>query len=308
MFDLAIIGAGPAGSAAAVYAARKKLKTILIAKEFGGQSIVSPDVQNWIGTPHVSGNDLAKNLETHVKEYASDCLTLETGVLVAKVEKLSGGEFAVTTDKGDTFQAKTVLSTAGGERRKLNVPGAEKFDNKGVTYCASCDGPLFAGMDVVVIGGGNAGFETAAQLLAYTKSVTLLQRGAAYKADEITVEKVLAHENMTGILNADITEVKGDAFVTGIAYKDSVSGKTLTLNVSGVFAEIGMVPNTQFLDGLVELDQFKRVITNPKNQQTGIEGVWAAGDCTDGLYHQNNIAAGDAVKALEDIYLFLNAR
>jgi len=306
MHDLIIIGAGPAGSAAAVYAARKKIKTVLIAKEFGGQSVVSPDIQNWIGTPHIAGEDLAKSLEAHVREYANDCVSLEMDSYVSKIEKIDGG-FAVTTSSGKTFEAKTVLTTAGGERRKLDVKGAEKFDNKGVTYCASCDGPLFGGMDVVVIGGGNAGFETAAQLLAYAKSVTLLQRGDVYKADEITVEKVLSHKNMTGILNAEITEVVGDNFVTGVKYKDQNTGEEHTLNVSGVFVEIGMVPNTQFLEGLVELDPYKRVVVDPKSQKTSLPGVWAAGDCTNGLYHQNNIAAGDAVKALEDLYLYLNA-
>lgn len=307
MHELAIIGAGPAGSAAAVYAARKKIKTILIAKEFGGQSIVSPDIQNWIGTPHIAGDDLAKNLEAHAREYAADCLEFEMDTCVTNVEKKGEG-FVITTDNGKTFEAKTVLTTAGGERRKLTVPGAEKFDNKGLTYCASCDGPLFSGMDVVVIGGGNAGFETAAQLLAYTKSVTLLQRGPEYKADQITVDKVLSHENMTGILNAEITEVLGESFVTGIKYKDKESGEEKELSVNGVFVEIGMVPNTQFLENVVELDQYKKVMVDPMTQKTKTEGLWAAGDCTNGLYHQNNIAAGDAVKALEDIYLYLNAQ
>lgn len=306
MLDLAIIGAGPAGSAAAVYAARKKIKTVLVAKEFGGQSVVSPDIQNWIGTPHIAGAELAKNLEAHVREYANDCVTLEMGAYVTKVEKIGSG-YRVTTDSGKTFEAKTLLSTAGGERRKLHVPGAEKFDNKGVTYCASCDGPLFAGADVVVIGGGNAGFETAAQLLAYAKSVTLLQRGDTYKADAITIDKVLSHENMTGIMNAEITEVIGDAFVTGVQYKDQKTGEIHTLSVSGVFVEVGMIPNTQFLEDLVELDQYKRVVVDHKTQRTSSDGIWAAGDATNGLYHQNNIAAGDAVKATEDIYLYLNA-
>ena len=163
-------------------------------------------------------------------------------------------------------------------------------------------------MDVVVIGGGNAGFETAAQLLAYTKSVTLLHRSAKFNADEVTVEKVLAHKNMTGILNADITEVVGDKFVQGIKYKDVTTGEEKELAVNGVFVEIGMVPGTDFLGDLVTLDKYKKVVVDHKTQQTSQEGVWAAGDCTDSLYHQNNIAAGDAIKALEDIYLFLNTK
>ena len=306
MYDLVIVGAGPGGSAAAVYAARKKIKTLLITKEFGGQSTVSPEIQNWVGDVSVSGNDLAKRFEEHVRAYAGECVTIKEGVYVSEVTQSGNEHFTVTTDSNETFDARAVLVTAGGTRRKLPVPGAEEFDQKGLTYCASCDGPLFSGQDVVVVGGGNAGFETAAQLLAYTKSVTLLQRSGEYKADKVTVERVLAHENMTGILNADITEVFGDTFVKGVKYKDA-DGTEHTLDVTGVFVEIGMVPSTGFVKELVELDQHNRIIVDPKNQRTSLHGVWAAGDCTNGLYHQNNIAAGDAVKAVEDLYLCLKA-
>lgn len=307
MYELVIIGAGPGGTAAAVYASRKKIRTALITKEFGGQSVVSPDIQNWIGDIAISGDELAKKFEAHVRAYADDCAVIEEGTCVTHVEKTTNG-FSVATENGKTFDTKTVLITTGGQRRKLTVPGALEFDQKGLTYCASCDGPLFSGMDVVVIGGGNAGFETAAQLLAYTKSVTLLHRSAKFNADEVTVEKVLAHKNMTGILNADITEVVGDKFVQGIKYKDVTTGEEKELAVNGVFVEIGMVPGTDFLGDLVTLDKYKKVVVDHKTQQTSQEGVWAAGDCTDSLYHQNNIAAGDAIKALEDIYLFLNTK
>ncbi|MFQ5540852.1 MAG: NAD(P)/FAD-dependent oxidoreductase [Candidatus Paceibacteria bacterium] len=308
MHDLIIVGAGPAGVAGAVYAARKQLKTVLITKEIGGQSTVSEDIQNWIGTPHISGANLGKALETHVKEYAGETLALATGDCVTTLTKAGDGHFTAKTESGASYSAKAVLITSGGARKKLKVPGAEKFDNKGLTYCASCDGPLFANQDVVVIGGGNAGFETAAQLLAYTKSVTLLQRRGEYAADPVTVEKVLAHPNMTGVLNAETTEVVGDKFVTGLKYKDTTSGEEKELQVAGVFVEIGFRPNTDFLDGLVERDQLGRVKTDCKTQRTSVPGIWAAGDATDGLYHQNNIAAGDAVRALEDLYLYLSAR
>lgn len=193
-------------------------------------------------------------------------------------------------------------------RRKLEVPGAEEFDNKGLTYCASCDGPLFDGQDTVVIGGGNAGFETAAQLLAYAKSVTLLHRHEEYKADPITVEKVLSHENMTGIPNAVPTEVFGEKFVSGIKYKDNATGEEKTLPVAGVFVEIGVVPNTDFVKGAVELDEYNRITIDPWTQETSTPGIWAAGDCTNIHYHQNNISAGDAVRALEDIYVTLKTK
>ncbi|MBP6946282.1 MAG: FAD-dependent oxidoreductase [Candidatus Pacebacteria bacterium] len=307
MYDVAIIGGGPGGSAAGVYAARKLLKTVLITDLFGGQSVVSEEIQNWIGTPAISGADLAKNLEAHVRAYAGSVVDIVTGERVLKVAS-EDGHFTITTKTGKSYNAKTILVTAGGSRRKLDVPGAHEFDNKGVTYCASCDGPLFGGSDVVVIGGGNAGFETAAQLLAYAKSVTLLHRGEQYAADPVTVEKVLAHPNMRGLLNAETLEITGEKFVNGLRYKNLVTGAESTLAVSGIFVEIGMVPSTEFVDGLVELDQYRRIIIDHKTQKTSCAGIWAAGDCTSSLYHQNNIAAGDAVKALEDIYVHLKTR
>jgi alkyl hydroperoxide reductase subunit F len=302
MYDLAIIGGGPAAVSAGVYASRKQLKTVFITKDFGGQSKVSDSIENWIGTKSISGIDLAKDLEEHLKFYAEDIVDIQEGEYADKVEKIDRG-FKVTTDKG-SYEAKAVFIGTGSHRRKLEIPGAEEFDAKGIVYCASCDGPLFTGKDVVVIGGGNAGFETAAQLLAYAKSVTLLHRGPEYKADPVTVDVVLKDPKMTGITNANITEVFGENFVKGIKYTDE-SGEEKTLNVEGVFVEIGNVPTTGMLKDVIELDEFNRIEIDPWTQQTKTEGIWAAGDCTNIRYHQNNIAAGDAVKALEDIYLWI---
>jgi len=303
MYDLIIIGGGPAGAAAGVYAARKKLKTALITDKFGGQSEVSEEIQNWIGTVSISGIDLAKNLKTHVEAYADDVLEIKDGEKVSSVEKSEDG-FKVTTDKGDTYLAKAVLAAAGSHRRKLVVPGAEEFDNKGLTYCASCDGPLFAGKDVVVVGGGNAGFETAAQLLAYAKSVTLLHRSSTFKAAPITVDKVLSHPKMKAITEVQILEVKGDAMVNAILYKDK-EGKEIELPTSGIFVEIGQIPTTGFIKETIETDEYNRIVIDPWTQKTSTPGVWAAGDSTNIRYHQNNIAVGDAVKAVEDIYVTL---
>lgn len=307
MNDLVIIGGGPAGVAAAVYAARKRLKTVLIAEEIGGQSIVSDGVENWIGTTKVSGVDLAKLFQTHLDAVKGDSVALALGERVVSLEKTGEG-FVAKTKTGKEFFAKSILIASGASRRKLDVPGAAQFENKGVTYCASCDGPLFADMDVAVIGGGNAGFETALQLLAYAKSVTLIHRRKEFKADLITVEKALAHENMHVIINAEPIEIMGDQFVTGLKYKNKDSGEVQEFAVSGVFVEVGVIPNTDFTGGLVELDSIRRITTDPRTQRTNSEGVWAAGDCTDELYHQNNIAAGDGVKALEDIYMWIKKR
>ena len=310
MFDLIIIGGGPAGIAAAVYAARKRLKTILVAEEIGGQSVVSAGIENWIGTPIVAGADLAKMFQAHLDAVKADIVTTAIGERVTSLAK-EGSEFVAKT-KNNTYRAKAALIASGAGRKKLEVPGADKFENKGVVYCASCDGPLFASMDVAVVGGGNAGFETALQLLAYAKSVTMIHRSAEFKADPVTVEKARAHANMTILTNTEPVEVKGGppagGFVTGITYKDKLTGEVHELPVQGVFVEIGVVPNTDYAKGLVEFDAVNRVKADPRSQRTSVDGVWAAGDATDELYHQNNIAAGDGVKALEDIYLWIKKR
>lgn len=307
MYDLIIIGGGPAGVSAGLYASRKRLKTLFITEEFGGQSSVSEDIQNWVGTISITGKKLSEMFKEHLKAYSNDIVDIVEGKHVEKVEK-ADDHFIASTGDGDKYTAKTVLIAAGSTRKKLDVPGAKEFDQKGLTYCASCDGPLFKDMDVAVIGGGNAGFETAAQLLAYTKSVTLLCRRAQCKADPVTIEKVSANPKMKVIKNTEIAEVKGDKFVTGLVYKDKVKDEKHELSVNGIFVEIGLVPSTDLVKDLVELDEYKRIVVDPKNQQTSVPGIWAAGDSSNGLYHQNNIAAGDGVKALEDIYNYLHTR
>jgi len=306
MYDLIIIGAGPAGAAAGVYASRKKLKTLILSSEVGGQSVVSPDIQNWIGTPSISGTDLANSFKKHLEAAGKGTLTLKDGEKVSAIKK-DGNHFTVATEAGHTYATKTVLVASGSGRRKLEVPGANKLEHKGITYCASCDGPLFDGQDVAVIGGGNAAFETAAQLLAYVKSVTLLNHSKGFKADPVTVEKVLSHPNMKAVDESDVVEIKGDKFVEGLTYKYNPTGEMRELKVTGVFVEIGQTPNTAFAKGLLEFDPYNRIKIDPRTQMTSVEGIWAAGDCSDVLYHQNNIAAGDAVRAVEDIYLHLHA-
>lgn len=305
-YDLAIIGGGPAGVAAGVYAARKQLKTIFITKDWNSQSTVSEGIENWIGTIKIPGAEFAKNLEAHLRAYSGEFVEIKVGEGVDKIEKSDAG-FKVTTGK-NSYEAKTVLITTGSFRKKLDVPGADKFEHKGLTYCASCDGPLFNGQDVVVVGGGNAAFESAAQLLAYCKSVTLVNRTDKFRADPITVDIVSKNPHFKLATNAISKEVKGEKFVNAFVYTDSTTAQDVELAVTGIFVEIGSLPTTYFAKDLVKLDAYQHIIVDPRNQQTSLPGIWAAGDCTDGLYHQNNIAAGDAVKALEDIYLFLKAK
>ena len=317
LYDLIIIGGGPAGAAASVYAARKKMKTLLLVHEWGGQSVVSEQVYNWIGTVSLSGTELAENFKKHVLANAGADLEVKDGEKVVSVQATEppsslgssiAKSFTVKTETGSQFEAKTVLVSSGSARRKLNAKDADRLEHKGLTYCASCDGPIFADMDVAVIGGGNAGFESAAQLLAYCKSVTLLHKNDTFRADEVTVEKVLKNPKMTAIKNADILEVNGEKFVNGLKYKDLKTGETKELKVSGIFVEIGQIPNTDFVKNILPLDEIGRIKIDPMTGKTEVPGIWAAGDCTNVLYHQNNIAAGDAVRALEDLYLEMHAK
>ena len=307
IYDLIIIGGGPAGAAGAVYAARKRLKTLLVTYDFGGQSIVSEGIQNWIGTISIPGTELAENLRKHIEAYKNDVVEIKEREKVSSIKK-EGEVFTVATDANAKYLSRAILIAAGSGRRKLEAPGAERLEHKGLTYCASCDGPLFAGQDVAVIGGGNAAFETAAQLLAYCKSVTLLNRSDKFKADPISVEKVLKNPKMKVIKNTEILEIKGEKFVDEIVYKDSKTADIHELKVSGIFVEIGQIPNTSFVKDLVTLDKYNRIEIDPWTQKTSVSGIWAAGDSTNIKYHQNNIAAGDAVRAIEDIYVTLHAK
>lgn len=304
--DLIIIGGGPAGVAAGVYAARKKLNTLVITKDFGGQSIVSETVENWIGEIIIKGVDLQKKLADNIKHYKSETFQINEFQFVKSITK-KDNIFEVENNMGKIFETKSVLITSGAKRRQLIVDGAKEFEHKGLTYCASCDGPLFADKDLVVIGGGNSGFESASQLLAYAKSVTLLHKGPEYRAEPQMVENVLANEKMNGILNANISEVLGTTFVESIKYIDMVSKEEKSLDVAGVFVEIGAIPATDFVsDEFIKKDNIGQIVINHQNGKTSQPGIWAAGDCTDSLFKQNNIAMGDAVKCIEDIYSYLN--
>ncbi|MCX6712463.1 MAG: FAD-dependent oxidoreductase [Candidatus Vogelbacteria bacterium] len=320
IYDLIIIGGGPAGVSAGVYAVRKKLKTLVVAQELAGQSSVSHEIQNWIGEPSISGIDLAKKLETHLRSYEGEDLTIKVPEKVTGLERASEN-FKVKTDKGE-YEAKTVLITAGATRRKLTVKGADVFEQKGVTYCASCDGPMFSGQKVVVIGGGNAGFNSAAQLLAYCESVTLLEMAPAFRAEQITIDKMLENPNFKALNNIELIEIKGSKFVSSLVYKNMGSttstssgqasspqtSELVELPATGIFVEIGFVANTDTYKDIVKLNEKSEIIVDHKTQKTSQAGIWSAGDCTDVLYRQNNIAAGDAANAVEDIYNFLQKK
>jgi len=313
IYDLIIIGGGPAACSAGVYAARKKLKTLVIGQEFGGQSAVSPEIQNWLGEISISGEALSKKFTDHLHHYEGENLEIKKD-LVSKVEE-KDGNFVVTADN-ENFESKTIFMASGGRRRKLETKGADIFEHKGLTYCASCDGPMFSGQNVVVIGGGNAGFGTAGQLLAYCSKVTLLEMAPTFRAETVTIDKLKQNPNFEAIGNVELIEIKGDPsipsgqvnFVKSLVYKNKETGETIELPVTGIFVEIGFMPNTEMVKDLVNLNPAGYIAVDHQTQRSSQLGIWAAGDCSDVRYHQNGIAAGDAIKATEDIYEYLKSR
>ncbi len=305
MYHLIIIGGGPGGVAAGVYAARKKIKTLLITESFGGQSMVSADVRNWIGTKSISGFDLAKNLEEHLR--AQESIDIRSPELV-KIVKGKEKVFLVETDKGNTFETKTIILTSGSRHRVLNVPGEKEFEGKGVVYCSTCDAPIFAGKTVAVVGGGNAGLEAVVDLFPYARKIYLLEYGDALKGDPITQERIKNGSKPVEIIfNAQTEAVVGEKFVRGLRYKDRISEETKELKLDGVFVEIGATPNSAMVKDLVELNTRGEVLIDSKTGKTSREGIWAAGDVTDDPFKQNNISAGDAVKAALSVYQYLLA-
>lgn len=306
MYELIIVGGGPGGAAAGIYAARKKIKTLLITETFGGQSEVSNDIQNWIGTKFVTGFDFAKMLEEHLR--AQDGIEILDGDKVNKAEKVGEGPaspasgFKVSTEGGKSFEAKYLLITSGSHHKRLEIPGGTEFDGKGVSYCATCDAPIFKDKEVAVIGGGNSGLEAVVDLIPYASKIYLLHRRDALRGDPVTQEKIKSNPKVEIIWNAQTQEILGDEFVSGLKYLDTVTNEIKELKVGGIFVEVGSAPNTEFFGNLVKLNQYSEAVINHRNQKTSCEGIWAAGDVTDVLYKQNNTSAGDAIKAVLNIY------
>lgn len=305
MYDLIIIGGGPGGVAAGVYAARKKIKTLLITDGFGGQSLVSNEIRNWIGTKSVSGLEFAHMLEEHLR--AQEGVEIIDDDSAVAAEKAGAG-FRLKTRKGKTFETSYVLVVSGSRRKKLGVPGEKEFDGRGVAYCSTCDAPLFKNKTVAVVGGGNAGLEAARDLLPYASEVYVLEYLDAIRGDPVTYGKIKDNPKVQIITNAETLEILGEQFVSGVKYKDRKSGDLKELKVDGIFVEVGLVPNSDFVKGLVKLNERGEILVDGRTQATSVAGIWAAGDVTDLPYRQNNISAGDAVKAVLNIYEHLNER
>lgn len=312
LYDVLVLGGGPAGVAAAVYSARKKLKTLLITDSFGGQSIVSDDIQNWIGEAHISGLDLSKKFEAHVKSFPEIDVKLETAKSIKTVKDEKSGnricDFIVSTENGD-YRGKTIVLATGARRRKLGIPGEDKFIGKGIAYCSTCDAPLFKDKKVAVVGGGNAGLEAVQDLLNYAQEVYLMEYGEALKGDPATAEEIMKNPKLKEVIfNAQTAEVLGDGLVSGIKFRDTKTGQEKTLEVGGIFVEIGSVPNSEIVKDLVQLDEHNQVIINFQYARTSHPGIFAAGDVTNDPYKQNNISVGDGVRAALSAYDYLLSR
>lgn len=303
MYDLIIIGGGPAGIAAGIYASRKKIKSLLITDSFGGQSIVSDKIENWIGEKEISGFELAKKLESHLKSQQG--IEILENELVSKIEKIENG-FKVFTNNNKVFETKYILVASGSSHRKLNVLGEKEFEGRGVFYCATCDAPLMKNKTAAVIGGGNSGLEAVLDLIPYASSIYLLEYGEKLKGDAITQEKIKSNPKVQIITLAQTIEITGENFVSGLKYKDRQTNEIKELKVDGVFVEIGSTPNSFLVKDLVNLNNFGEIIVDPKTQQTSLFGIWAAGDVTDFPYKQNNIAIGHAISAILNINDYLN--
>ena len=289
--------------AAGVYAARKKIKTALVAGEFGGQSLISADIQNWIGTKSISGFELAKNLEEHLR--AQDDVDIFSPDLAIKVSKLNNG-FRVQLKSGPWLETRAVLLATGSRRRRLQVPGENELDGKGVVYCSTCDAPIFKGKVTAVIGGGNAGLEAVRDLLPYASKIYLLQRSEILKGDPVTQAQIKNNSKVTVLFNSLTQKILGEKFVTGLVYQNAKTNEIKELKLDGVFVEIGSMPNSETVKDLIKVNEYGEIIVDHKTQSTSQEGVWAAGDVSDVLYKQNNISAGDAVKAVLNIYDYLH--
>lgn len=292
-FDVLIVGGGPAGAAAAVYAARKGIRTGIASERFGGQVLDTLGIENFISVKETEGPKFALALEEHVRHYDVEIINLQR----AKALRLQDKLVEVELESGARLRGRTVILSTGARWRMLNVPGEQDYRNKGVTFCPHCDGPLFKGTPVAVIGGGNSGVEAAIDLAGIVKHVTLVEFGTELRADAVLQKKLKSLPNVDVILNAQTTEVAGDGQkVNALAYKDRASGEEKRVPVEGVFVQIGLVPNTEWLKGVVELSRHGEIIVDARGA-TSLPGVFAAGDCTTVPFKQIIIAAGDGAKA-----------
>ena len=301
MYELIIIGGGPAGMTAAVYAARKKINTLLLTGNIGGQGLTTWLVENYMGYQFIEGRELMQKFEEQVKQFPTD-VKIEVGKRIEKLSRVDGG-FEVRTDKGETYQAKAVIVATGKRPRELNVPGEKELLGRGVTYCAICDGPLFADVKVAVIGGGNSALEAADDMIKIAEHVYLVSL-TPLTGDQILIDKVTAANNLMMFLEHEVLEIKGKNYVEGIRIRDLKSKKENELEIGGIFVEIGLIPNSELVKELVRLNRLGEIEVNCGNE-TGVLGFFAAGDVTSVPDKQIVVAAGEGAKAALQAHRYL---
>jgi len=301
MYELVVIGDGPAGMTAVVYAARKRLNTLLISYDLGGQPLTTSGVENYMGYQFIEGPELMQKFEEQVRQSPSDVKT-EIGQRVESVSRINRG-FEVRTDKGETYQAKAVIFATGKRPSQLNAPGEKELVGKGVTYCAICDGPLFAGEKVAVIGGGNSALEAADDMIKIAEHVYLISL-TSLTGDRILIDKITNADNLTMFLEHEVLEIKGEDRVEGIKIRDLKSKQEKEFDVGGVFIEIGLVPNSGAMKGVTTLNRLGEIEVNCANE-TGVPGLFAAGDVTTVPEKQIIVAAGEGAKAALQAHRYL---
>ncbi len=301
MYELIIIGAGPAGMTAAVYAARKRISTLLISGDVGGQVLTTLAVENYMGYQFIEGQELMQKFEEQVKQFAAD-LRIEVGQRAETLSRMDGG-FEVKTDKGETYQAKAVIFATGKRARQLDVPGEKELLGRGVTYCAICDGPLFAGEKVAVVGGGNSALEAADDMIKIADHVYLVSL-TPLTGDQILIDKVMIASNLTTFLEHEVVEIKGESRAEGIKIRDLKSKQEKELELGGIFIEIGLIPNSELIKEGVTLNSLGEIEVNCANE-TAVPGLFAAGDVTNVPEKQIVVAAGEGAKAALQAHRYL---
>lgn len=301
MYDLIIIGAGPAGLSAAIYAIRKKLRVLVLAQAIGGQTTEAHLVENYLGIPEILGMDLVEKFKAHAKKFDTE---IKEGVNVNEIAK-TDSDFLVKTNKGE-FQAKILIIASGKKYRRLDVPGAKEFESKGITYCATCDAPLFKNKIVAVVGAGDAGQDAAWQLTQYAEKIYLINRYQELRGEDVVVQnKIKKHPKIEIIDDSYPVEIKGDKFVQALIYRQNGSAGNKEIAVAGVFVEIGSVPASEYLKDMVQLNEKGEIIIDLKNNMSSRAGIFAAGDVTNIAEKQMIIAAGEGAKAALSAYEYL---
>ncbi len=303
LYDLIIVGGGPAGITAGIYAARKKMKTLLITKDFLGQTGKTGEVDNYLGYSQISGSDLMKKFEEHLKQFDIEILD---GLTVTKVSKKEN--FCVRASDKKEFFSTTVIIASGRDPRPLEIPGEKEFIGKGVSYCSICDAPFFEDKKTVVIGAGNAGLESALDLAQYAQSVYVFERGEAMTADELLQEKVVANKKIEVHLNKEMKKIEGNDFVQSLSYQDLKTKRNFQIPAHGIFIQIGSIPATGFLKGLCDFNEQDEIRVDFESCATSSPGLFAAGDINDGRWKQIIIAAGEGARAALSAHDYLRKK